>query len=50
MISTIMTRTLMDDRYYYGIRQEAAYVLAKVPSFDDRFNRVVLDGGNWLDR
>ena len=30
MISTIMIRTLMDERYYYGIRQEAAYVLAKV--------------------
>ena len=25
-----MARTLMDDRYYYGIRQEAAYVLSKV--------------------
>jgi len=32
MISTIMIRTLMDERYYYGIRQEAAYVLAKVSS------------------
>jgi transcription initiation factor TFIID subunit 2 len=30
LISTIMLRTLMDERYYYGIRQEAAYVLAKV--------------------
>ena len=30
MISTIMIRTLMDERYYYGIRQEAAYVLSKV--------------------
>ena len=25
-----MVRTLMDKRYYYGIRQEAAYVLTKV--------------------
>jgi hypothetical protein len=30
LISTIMVRTLMDERYYYGIRQEAAYVLSKV--------------------
>ena len=25
-----MVRTLMDERYYYGIRQEAAYILSKV--------------------
>jgi hypothetical protein len=30
MISTIMVRTLMDERYYYGIREEAGYVLSKV--------------------
>jgi transcription initiation factor TFIID subunit 2 len=30
IISTIMVRTLMDERYYYGIRQEAAFVLSKV--------------------
>lgn len=28
-----MIRTLMDERYYYGIRQEAAHVLTKVPLF-----------------
>ena len=36
MISTIMVRTLMDERYYYGIRQEAAYVLAKVSPLPKR--------------
>jgi hypothetical protein len=24
----------MDERYYYGIRQEAAYVLTKVPLYN----------------
>ena len=41
MISTIMIRTLMDERYYYGIRQEAAFVLSKVSSMEDVIDQSV---------
>jgi len=30
LVSSILVRTLMDRRYYYGLRIEAAFALAKV--------------------
>jgi len=39
----------MDERYYYGIRQEAAYVLAKVSHLRDNVNgKCATESLSWL--
>lgn len=45
ILPTILFRTVMDERYFYGIRQMAARALARcaVPEIDMRGERILLD-------